>query len=92
MTNWIVESIGFGAAFLTTFALLPQVIKTYKTKSAADISFLWISSLTLGVLLWTIYGYLIDSLPLFTANVVTLLFSLLVFVMKLKYGGGNDSV
>ena len=39
-----------------------------------------------GVLLWLIYGMLIDSLPIIIANAVTLLLASTNLALKLKYG------
>lgn len=59
-----VTLIGLAAAVLTTFAFLPQVIKTWRTKSTADISLGTFSALCIGISLRLIYGLLIGDLPL----------------------------
>ena len=78
--------IGFAAAFLTTIATVPQVIKTFRTKSAKDLSLKMLLALTAGVFLWLIYGLMINDLPLIAANIVTfcLYFALLYFRLALK--------
>lgn len=68
MSEWI----GSLAGILTTIAFFPQVAKTIKSKSAADFSTAWIVMMTLGVFFWMIYGYYINSMPVFAANLVTL--------------------
>lgn len=77
--------LGLGAGSLTTLAFVPQVLKTWRSKSGNDISlgmFLLFSS---GVLLWLIYGLLIGALPVILANGVTLLLSVAILVLKLRY-------
>ncbi len=81
-----VELIGFAAAFLTTAAFLPQVLKAWKTKSTRDISLNTYILTSLGIFLWLVYGFLISSLPLIAANVVTLALVLAIVFLKLKHG------
>ena len=77
--------LGFAAGALTTLALLPQAIKSWKTKSTKDISFAWIIVLIVGVALWLIYGILIDSLPIMVANIFTLILSSIILILKINY-------
>ena len=80
-----VEIIGFAAGTLTTIALLPQVIKAWKTKLTRDVSLLWAVALTIGVFLWLVYGVFIKSLPIIIANVFTFILAVTVLVLKMKY-------
>ena len=77
--------LGLGAGTLTTVAFVPQVLKTWRSKSGNDISLGMFLLFSTGVLLWLIYGILIDALPVILANAVTLLLSLTVLVLKLRY-------
>jgi MtN3 and saliva related transmembrane protein len=80
------EIIGLIAAFCTTFAFVPQVMKVWKTKQTKDLSLRMYSIMFLGILLWLIYGILIDSLSIILANVVTatLVGTILVYIIKGK--------
>lgn len=40
---------------------------------------------TFGVALWAVYGMLLNNRPIFFANVVTLVFSLAILILKLWY-------
>ncbi len=77
--------LGLTAGSLTTLAFVPQVLKTWRSKSGNDISLGMFLLFTAGVLLWLIYGILIEALPVILANAVTLLLSLAVLVLKLRY-------
>lgn len=55
----IVEIIGFTAAAVGTSLMLPQVIKSIKTKKVDDISFGMLVLYFFNCLLWLIYGMLI---------------------------------
>lgn len=81
-----VTALGLLAGTLTTIAFLPQVLQTWKTKSAKDLSLPMLLSFTTGVLCWLIYGIWIDSLPVTLANGVTLVLAGANLVLKLKYG------
>ena len=50
-----------------------------------DISFLMYLVMLVGIGLWIIYGFYIQSYPLTIANGVTFLFVLLILVLKLKW-------
>jgi MtN3 and saliva related transmembrane protein len=81
-----VTMIGFIAGALTTIAFLPQLTKTWKTKSTEDVSLAMLVTFTSGVLLWLIYGLLIDAPPIIAANTVTLLLASAILALKIKYG------
>jgi MtN3 and saliva related transmembrane protein len=85
MINYI-EIIGFFAAAGTTFAFLPQVIQTVRTKQTKDINLLMYIMFTTGVFLWLVYGLLINSLPVILANVVVFFFASEIFFLKVKHG------
>lgn len=83
----LVSALGFVAGTLTTVAFLPQVIRTWRTKSAKDLSLPMLISFTTGVVCWLIYGLLIDSLPIILANGVTVLLAGTNLILKLRYDG-----
>lgn len=58
------DVIGFAAGFLIAVSMLPQVVKSYGTKSVKDISFLMLCTIMVGTALWVIYGAMIMSLPI----------------------------
>ncbi len=83
----MITLLGFVAASCTTVAFLPQVIKTYKSKSAKDLSLFMSTLLAGGVALWLIYGLLIMDWPVIIANLFTLAMVLALLVFKLRYRG-----
>ena len=78
--------IGILAGTLTTISVLPQVIKSWKTKKTNDISTLMYVLLTTGIILWIIYGVLTNDLPITLANSVTLILVSSILFLKIKYG------
>jgi MtN3 and saliva related transmembrane protein len=83
--------IGLAAGVFTTISFLPQVIKAWKSKSTRDISIGMYIVLGIGLLLWTIYGFAIESTPIIITNAVGLTLTLLVLLLKIKYGWKNTS-
>jgi len=83
MTHFI-ESIGLLAAFLTTTAFFPQVIKTVKTKSTGDLSLPMYTLMFSGTVSWLIYGLLKSDLPITLANAISSLASFVIFYYKIR--------
>jgi MtN3 and saliva related transmembrane protein len=80
------DVVGYAAGFLATAAFVPQVAKTFKERSTRDISLGMYLLFCAGVGLWLVYGLLIGSWPVIISNVVTLLLSGAVLVLKLRHG------
>ncbi|MBI3545658.1 MAG: SemiSWEET transporter [Gammaproteobacteria bacterium] len=77
--------LGFAAGTLTTLAFLPQAIKTWRSKSARDISLGMFVVFSSGVFLWLLYGVQLNALPIIIANSVTLVLALTILIFKIKY-------
>jgi MtN3 and saliva related transmembrane protein len=78
--------LGFVATLLTTISVLPQVIKVIKLKETRDLSFLYWGVLASGLLLWFVYGVLKQDAPIIISNFISLVFSVIMIGLKLKYG------
>ncbi|MEI6266432.1 MAG: SemiSWEET transporter [bacterium] len=81
----MIETVGYIAAFLTTIAAIPQLIKIIRSKHANDISIYMFLISFIGFSLWLIYGFLTSSKPLIIANIITLIIFGLIIFFKLKY-------
>lgn len=77
--------IGLTAGFCTTVAFLPQAIKTWKTKSAKDLSLGMYSIFCTGIILWLIYGFLINDLPVILTNLASMILATSILYFKLTY-------
>ena len=86
------EIFGFAAATLSTIAFLPQVIKTWKTRSAKDVSYALLLTFSTGCFCWVIYGYQVDAIPVMIANAFTLTLNLAILAMKLSFESDNKTV
>ena len=81
----LIQLVGLVAATLTTAAFFPQVIKTWKTRSAKDLSLGMFSLFCLGVALWLVYGFMIQDIPVIAANLVTLMLASTLLFCKLRW-------
>lgn len=77
--------IGLMAGFCTTIAFLPQAVKTWKSKSAKDLSLGMYSIFCTGVILWLTYGILISDLPIIITNAATLTLAMSILYFKLRF-------
>ena len=81
-----ITMIGLVAGTLTTIAFVPQLTKTWRSRSAKDISLGMFLIFCSGVFLWLVYGILMEALPIILANAVTLILSSAILMLKLRYG------
>jgi MtN3 and saliva related transmembrane protein len=81
----LVHYIGFFAGLFTSGAAVPQVLQTYRTKHARDLSMWQLALLNLGMLLWLIYGISLGDLPLIFANIFSIFCYSALILMKLRY-------
>jgi MtN3 and saliva related transmembrane protein len=79
-----VTQIGSVAGALTTIAFWPQLRRTWKTRSADDVSLAMLLTFTTGVFLWFVYGWLLNAWPIIVTNAVTFLLTASILVLKLR--------
>lgn len=79
------EIIGMLAAFCTTFAFIPQVLHSIKTKDLSGISLGMYSIFSFGVACWLVYGIMLNSWPMVIANSITLVLACILLFLKIKY-------
>ncbi|KLL10759.1 MULTISPECIES: SemiSWEET family sugar transporter [Protofrankia] len=63
--------LGLLAGALTTGCWLPQLLRSWRTRSARDISWTYLGILGLGVTLWLSYGLLTNEMTIILANGAT---------------------
>jgi MtN3 and saliva related transmembrane protein len=80
-----VEKLGYAAAFCTTTAFVPQLVRVLRLRSARDISLPTFLMFSIGVFLWLVYGLYTGSRPVIASNSVTLVLSLSILVLKLRF-------
>ncbi len=80
------EILGYTAGAVTAFTFMPQVIKTWRDKSARDISLTMFLIAFINEIMWLVYGFMIDNFVIILTNAVMLLMSGIMIALKMKYG------
>jgi len=91
MKTSYIEALGFLAAILGTFSLVPQpqVIKTFKSKSVRyPLSMCLI--VAADSILWLSYGVILHLLPLIAQSLITFSAAFIMITLKLSYGKGRN--
>ena len=77
--------VGYIAGALTTLSFVPQVVKAWKMRETRDLSLAMLVLFAVGVILWTLYGIWVGSLPIIVANIITFTLILVLLGLKLWY-------
>lgn len=81
----LAELVGFAAAVCSMSSFVPQIIKIWRERDASSVALRMYVITVTGFTLWTIYGFLIDSLPVIGANLVCLVLSGIILVLKWRF-------
>jgi MtN3 and saliva related transmembrane protein len=79
------DYLGYAAGILTTVAFLPQAYRILSTRQTRDISMSWAVTMTAGVFFWLCYGLARNSIPMISANGITLILLLIILLYKIRY-------
>jgi MtN3 and saliva related transmembrane protein len=82
----MIDYVGYLGGLLVTFALVPQIMRVYKLKSAREISIIFNTSMLLGLILWLVYGIKLGLVPIIIWNIIGSILAALLLLAKLKYG------
>lgn len=80
------EWIGYAAAFCTTSASFPQLLRVLRTRHTRSISLWTYVLMVMGGILWATYGLLIHSPSVILANLITLTMTSSILILKLRHG------
>lgn len=84
-----ISIIGLVAGLCTTASVIPQIVKSWKTKKTADVSPLMFAILLIGIILWIIYGILKNDFPIIATNGLALVLNSVMIFCMLKYRGNS---
>ncbi|MFH1014277.1 MAG: SemiSWEET transporter [Thermoplasmatota archaeon] len=82
----LIDILGYVAGTLVVISLLPQVIKSWKTRSTADISLWRYIIYVIGLILWVTYAAIIQNGPVGVMNGIGLLLASTILYLKIKHG------
>lgn len=91
-TQCYVAVLGIAAGVCTTLAFVPQVVRTWTTRSADDISVGMLTIYVTGNLLWLLYRVALGDWPIILANAATLVLAGSILYFKLLVQGGRPRI
>ncbi len=86
------DVLGYIAALFATGSFIPQVWKTWRTRSAEDLSFFMLFLHITGMVLWGTYGFLLGAVPIVVANAVAILLDVALIVLKVRGPSANQKM
>ena len=81
----LIDLLGYTAGVLVVISLLPQTIKSWKTKLTRDLSLWRYIIYVIGLTLWIIYAIIIQNGPVAIMNSLGLLLALSILYLKIRY-------
>jgi MtN3 and saliva related transmembrane protein len=80
-----VTFLGLVAGALTAGCWFPQLMRSWRTRSTGDLSWLYIAALGAGILLWLLYGVILGDIAIIATNGVTLFALLALAGIKARF-------
>ncbi|MBM3416832.1 MAG: hypothetical protein FJY20_10420 [Bacteroidetes bacterium] len=80
-----VAVLGYAACAVTALTFLPQVVKTWKEKSAKNVSLLMFIIAFINEIMWIAYGVLRHDNVIIITNVIMITLCSAMIGLKLKY-------
>ncbi|MBS4044065.1 MAG: SemiSWEET transporter [Chitinophagaceae bacterium] len=82
--NWA-DYLGLFGAFLTSITFIPQVLQAYRTKSVKDLNLGMLLIILSSVIVWLVYGFAKNLLPVIIANSIVLILSTILLYFKATF-------
>jgi MtN3 and saliva related transmembrane protein len=79
------EYFGYIGAFLSAVTFMPQVWLAWKTKSVGDLSLGMLSIVFVSVVVWLVYGFYLQLIPVIIANLIVGLLSVVLLYFKFTF-------
>lgn len=79
------QVLGFIAGIITSGAMMPQLIKTWKTKQVEQLSIKMFLAYIVGFSTWIVYGIEKSDVPIIATNIFSILQTICMIVLRLKY-------
>lgn len=81
-----IDILGYIAGLLVVLSLLPQAIKSWRTKSTKDVSLWRYIIYSVGLVLWIAYASIIHNGPVALMNSIGLVLALSILYLKIRHG------
>ena len=80
-----IDLIGYFGSFLTSVTFVPQVYKTWQTKSAGDLSLTMLFIVFFSCIVWLVYAFALMLWPVIIANSIIGVLSLMLIYFKFTF-------
>ncbi len=80
-----IDLIGYFGSFLTSITFIPQVYKTWQTKSAGDLSLTMLFIVLTSTVVWLVYAVALMLWPVIIANSIIGLLCLMLIYFKFTF-------
>ena len=80
-----VDILGYSACAITALTFLPQVIKTWREKSAKNVSLLMFIIAAVNEVMWIAYGVMRNDMVIIVTNVIMIVMAFTMITVKLRF-------
>jgi MtN3 and saliva related transmembrane protein len=81
----LVDLLGLVAGAITSLGFIPQLIRGYRTKKLDDVSYFMPIVLAFGMMLWFMYGVVLEKIPIIIANAFGVVCCITLILLKKIY-------
>jgi len=81
------EFLGIAGSLIICGSVIPQLIRTYRTKSARDLSITYLMTLMTGIILLTVYSIYVRDLVFIFGNTLSMLSVGILMLLWRRYCG-----
>lgn len=80
-----IQILGFSAGIISSSAMIPQVLKTWRKKEVGDVSKRMYIMYLLAFVMWISYGVVKNDFPIMLTNTISLLLSGTMLYFKFRF-------
>jgi MtN3 and saliva related transmembrane protein len=84
------EILGITGSLIVSASVIPQIIKTYRTKKANDLSILYLGILMTGLVMITLYSVYVGNLVFIFGNIWSLASTAILMVLCYRYRNSRE--
>jgi MtN3 and saliva related transmembrane protein len=77
--------VGYAATVVGTAMMMPQLVKSWRTKHMRDVAFGTVILFVLNCALWETYAVMISAQPMIVANIIGFFIGLALLTLKLRF-------
>ncbi len=89
MPSMLQDVVGVAAGACSMTSFVPQIVKILRQRDAAGVSLHMYMVTVTGFVLWTAYGVLQHSWPIWLSNAINLSLAGTILALRVRYGGAD---